>query len=115
MSKKPRTNTETLTNGVDDTLGEKLSTSSNIGTVVYTVEIQWLEHRCLVYHGCFELALESGKKPIAADLGKNAYISIRGRGRRRRQGHGEGDDRCSKMDGWMDGWMFELFIDAQPQ
>ena len=28
-----------------------------------TVELQWLEHRWLVYHGCFELVLESlGKK-----------------------------------------------------
>ena len=35
-----------------------------------TVELQWLEHWRLVYHGCFELILESlGKKPIAADLG----------------------------------------------
>ena len=24
-----------------------------------TVELQWLEHRWLVYHGCFELVLES--------------------------------------------------------
>ena len=29
----------------------------------YTVELQWLEHWWLVYHGCFELVLESlGKK-----------------------------------------------------
>ena len=29
----------------------------------YTVELQWLEHRWLVHHGCFELVLESlGKK-----------------------------------------------------
>ena len=35
-----------------------------------TVELQWLEHRWLVYHGCFELAFEClGKNPIAADLG----------------------------------------------
>ena len=34
------------------------------------VELQWLEHRWLVYHGCFELVLESlGKNPLAADLG----------------------------------------------
>ena len=35
-----------------------------------TVELQWLEHWWLVYHGCFELVLESlGKNPLAADLG----------------------------------------------
>ena len=35
-----------------------------------TVYLQWLEHNWLVYHGCFELDLESlGKNPIAADLG----------------------------------------------
>ena len=34
-----------------------------------TVELQWLEHRWLVYHGYFELVLESlGKTPIAADI-----------------------------------------------
>ena len=34
-----------------------------------TVELQWLEHRWLVYHGYFELVLESlGKYPIAADI-----------------------------------------------
>ena len=34
-----------------------------------TVELQWLEHRWLVYHGYFELVLESqGKKNIAADI-----------------------------------------------
>ena len=34
-----------------------------------TVELQWLEHRWLVYYGCFELVLESlGKHPIAADI-----------------------------------------------
>ena len=33
------------------------------------VELQWLEHCWLVYHGCFELMLESlGKNPMAADL-----------------------------------------------
>ena len=33
------------------------------------VELQWLEHWWLVYHGCFELVLESlWKNPIAADL-----------------------------------------------
>ena len=32
-----------------------------------TVELQWLKHRWLIYHGCFELALESlAKNPIAA-------------------------------------------------
>ena len=34
-----------------------------------TVELQWLEHRRIVYHGCFELVLESlGKNSIAADI-----------------------------------------------
>ena len=34
-----------------------------------TVELQWLEHYWLVYHGCFELVLESlGRNLIAADL-----------------------------------------------
>ena len=34
-----------------------------------TVELQWLEHWWLVYHGCFELILESLRKNlIAADL-----------------------------------------------
>ena len=37
---------------------------------LYTVELQWLEHRWLVYHGCFELVLDSlGKNAIAADFG----------------------------------------------
>ena len=27
--------------------------------LVTTVELQWLEHGWLVYHGCFELVLES--------------------------------------------------------
>ena len=36
---------------------------------VYIVELQWLEHRCLVYHICFELVLEAlAEKPIAADI-----------------------------------------------
>ena len=35
-----------------------------------TVKLQLLEHCWLVYHGCFELVLESlGQNPIAADLG----------------------------------------------
>ena len=35
----------------------------------YTVELQWLEHRWVVYHGYFELVLESlGKNPITADI-----------------------------------------------
>ena len=34
-----------------------------------TVKPQWLEHRWLVYHGYFELVLESiGKNPIDADI-----------------------------------------------
>ena len=37
--------------------------------IQYTVELQWLEHRCLVYHGYLELILVSlGKNPIAADI-----------------------------------------------
>ena len=36
---------------------------------VTTVELQWLEHLWLVYHGCFELVLETlGKSPIVADF-----------------------------------------------
>ena len=35
-----------------------------------TVELQWLEHGWLIYHGCFELVLKSlGKNPVAADVG----------------------------------------------
>ena len=35
---------------------------------VYTVKLQWLEHR-LLCHGYFELVLESlGKHPIATDI-----------------------------------------------
>ena len=38
-------------------------------SLLYTVELQWLEHRWLVYHGYFELVFESlGKNPIAADI-----------------------------------------------
>ena len=34
-----------------------------------TVELQWLEHCWLIYHGCFEFVLKSlGKNLIAADL-----------------------------------------------
>ena len=34
-----------------------------------TVELQWLEHWWLVYHGCFELVLGSlGTNPVIADL-----------------------------------------------
>ena len=34
-----------------------------------TVELQWLKHGWLIYHGYFELVLESpGKNPIAADI-----------------------------------------------
>ena len=34
-----------------------------------TVELQWLEHQLLIYHGYFELVLESlGKYPVAADI-----------------------------------------------
>ena len=37
--------------------------SENNREFKYTVEFQWLEHRWLVYHGYFELVLESqGKK-----------------------------------------------------
>ena len=42
----------------------------SIKKVLIQLELQWLEHWWFVYHGCFELILESlGKKPIAADLG----------------------------------------------
>ena len=35
-----------------------------------TVELQWLEHWWLVYHGCFELVLESiGINRLVANLG----------------------------------------------
>ena len=41
-------------------------TDNNFGS---TVELQRLEHRWLVYHGCFELIFESfGTNPIVADL-----------------------------------------------
>ena len=37
-------------------------------THTMTVELQWLEHRWLVYHGYFEFVFESlGHIPIAAD------------------------------------------------
>ena len=36
---------------------------------ISTVQLQLLEHRCLVYHGYFELVLESlGKILMAADI-----------------------------------------------
>ena len=36
---------------------------------INTVELQWLEHRWLVYHGHSELVLKSlGNNPIAADI-----------------------------------------------
>ena len=36
----------------------------------YTIELQWLEHCKLVYHGYFELVAGStGKHPLATDLG----------------------------------------------
>ena len=42
-----------------------------------TVDLQWLEHKWLVYHGCFELVLESpGKNPIAAHLEKFRVIFL---------------------------------------
>ena len=38
-------------------------------TKLFTVKLQWLEHRWLVYHGYFELVLESlGKNYIAANI-----------------------------------------------
>ena len=41
----------------------------------YTVELQWLEHGWLIYHGCFELVLESLRKNfLAADLGQITVI-----------------------------------------
>ena len=40
-----------------------------VASTATTVELQWLEHQWLVYHGCFERVLESlGKTPIAADI-----------------------------------------------
>ena len=43
--------------------------------MAYTVELQWLEHCWLVYHGCFELVLESlGKNRLVADLGLFSVI-----------------------------------------
>ena len=37
---------------------------------VITVDLQWLEHRWLVYHGCFELILEPlGKKSHSCRFG----------------------------------------------
>ena len=36
---------------------------------LHTVELQWLEHWWLVYHGYFELVLESLRKnPLGADI-----------------------------------------------
>ena len=53
----------------------KIRKTSTINPLNYTrthpdtVELRWLEHRWLVYHGYFELVLESlGKNPIAADI-----------------------------------------------
>ena len=44
---------------------------------VITVELQWLEHWWLVYHGCFELVLESlGNNPMVADLGNLDLFSF---------------------------------------
>ena len=40
-----------------------------------TVELRWLEHWWLVYHGCFELIPKSlGKNPLAADMGLFSVI-----------------------------------------
>ena len=42
---------------------------------LYTLDLQWLEHWWLVYHGCFEIILESlGKNTIAANLEKLRVI-----------------------------------------
>ena len=42
---------------------------------INTTDLQWPVHWRLVYHGCFELILESfGKNPIAKDLGKLSAI-----------------------------------------
>ena len=44
---------------------------------INTVELQWLEHGWFVYHGCFELVLESlGNTPIAAELGYLGYFFL---------------------------------------
>ena len=41
------------------------------------MELQWLAHWWLIYHGCFELVIESlGKNPKAADLRKFRSIFL---------------------------------------
>ena len=46
-----------------------LSTRISVHLNIFKVGIQWLEHQWFVYHGCFELVLESLEKNlIAADL-----------------------------------------------
>ena len=60
---------QTLYCVVKKTIGQMDQTERFIKVFyVYTVELQWLEHWWLVYHGCFELVLESlGKYNLAAD------------------------------------------------
>ena len=42
-----------------------------------TVDLQWLEHWWLVYHGCFELVLETlGKNPIYVDWDSLDWFSF---------------------------------------
>ena len=48
--------------------GRVVSSAGVPSNVSHTVELQWLEHRWLVYYGCFELILES--------LEKNPYQQI---------------------------------------
>ena len=48
---------------------KKIKAKQHICDGRHTVELEWLEHRWLVYHGFLELVLESlGKNPIAVDI-----------------------------------------------
>ena len=58
-------------------LGLRYYHRSQICLSACTVELQWLEHRWLVYKGYFELVFESlGKYPIAADI--SIFWTIKG-------------------------------------
>ena len=63
---------------IDSTLFHRcLPTERTASTIIVTaLKLRWFEHRWLaVYHGCFELVLESlGKNPMAADSGKFRVI-----------------------------------------
>ena len=53
------------------------STNVAIRVRLTTVDLQWLEHGWLFYHGCFEFVLESLRKyPFAADLGHFRVIVL---------------------------------------